>query len=117
MKQPHQTLLAGFAMLAATPLHADEWKARACAYLWGSAMEGTTGIGGVTADVDASFGDILDNLEMGFMGMYPRHPRPFLDQRRYDLMGLGATERSRTGWPRPTSTSTSSWSEPTRATR
>ena len=64
MKQTHQTLLAGLAMLAATPLHADEWKHELAPYLWGSAMEGTTGIGGVTADVDASFGDILDNLEM-----------------------------------------------------
>ena len=95
MKQPHQTLLAGLAMLAATPLHADEWKHELAPYLWGSAMEGTTGIGGVTADVDASFGDILDNLEMGFMGMYRGTRDRFSIDVDTIFMALGATERGR----------------------
>ena len=97
MKHLHQTVLAGLAMLAATPLHADEWKHELAPYLWGSAMEGTTGIGGVTADVDASFGDILDNLEMGFMGMYRGTRDRFSIDVDTIFMGLGATERSRPG--------------------
>ncbi len=82
MKHPHQTVLAGIALLTAMPLHAEEWKHELAPYMWGSAMEGTTGIGGVTADVDLSFSDILDNLEMGFDTIF---------------MGLGATQDSRNG--------------------
>jgi len=95
MKHPHHTLLAGLALLAATPLHAEEWKHELAPYMWGSAMEGTTGIGGVTADVDVSFGDILDNLEMGFMGMYRGTRDRFSISVDTIFMGLGATERSR----------------------
>jgi len=60
-------------------------------------MEGTTGIGGVTADVDASFEDILDNLEMGFMGMYRGTRDRFSIDVDTIFMGLGATEGSRPG--------------------
>jgi hypothetical protein len=95
MKHPQHTVLAGLALLAATPLHAEEWKHELAPYLWGSAMEGTTGIGGVTADVDVSFGDILDNLEMGFMGMYRGTRDRFSISVDTIFMGLGATERSR----------------------
>jgi hypothetical protein len=95
MKHPHQTVLAGLALLAAAPLHAEEWKHELAPYLWGSAMEGTTGIGGVTADVDLSFSDILDNLEMGFMGMYRGTRDRFSITADTIFMGLGATQRSR----------------------
>jgi hypothetical protein len=97
MKHPHQTVLAGLALLAAAPLHAEEWKHELAPYVWGSAMEGTTGIGGVTADVDLSFSDILDNLEMGFMGMYRGTRDRFSITVDTIFMGLGATERSRNG--------------------
>ena len=60
----------GVALLAAAPLHAAEWKHEVAPYLWGAAISGTTAVGPVEADVDASFSDILDNLEMGFMGTY-----------------------------------------------
>jgi Autotransporter beta-domain len=95
MKHPQHTVLAGLALLAAAPLHAEEWKHELAPYLWGSAMEGTTGIGGVTADVDVSFGDILDNLEMGFMGMYRGTRDRFSISVDTIFMGLGATQRSR----------------------
>jgi hypothetical protein len=97
MKHPHQTVLAGLALLAAAPLQAEEWKHELAPYVWGSAMEGTTGIGGVTADVDLSFSDILDNLEMGFMGMYRGTRDRFSITVDTIFMGLGATERSRNG--------------------
>jgi len=95
MKHPHQTVLACLVLLAAMPLHAEEWKHELAPYMWGSAMEGTTGIGDVTADVDVSFGDILDNLEMGFMGMYRGTRDRFSISVDTIFMGLGATERSR----------------------
>jgi hypothetical protein len=58
----------------AAPVHAapsttDAWQFQVTPYLFGAALSGTTGIGNVTADVDLSFGDILDNLDSGFMAM------------------------------------------------
>lgn len=85
---------AGVALvLASTPAAASEWKHELAPYLWGSAMEGTVGIGPVSAEAEMSFSDILDDLEFGFMGTY----RASRD--RYSItvdaiyMGLGATEK------------------------
>jgi hypothetical protein len=36
-------------------------------YLFASAISGEAGLGNVTADVDLSFGDIVENLDIGFM--------------------------------------------------
>ena len=58
------------ALLASTPLHAADWTHELAPYLWGAGLEGTTAIGPVSADIDASFSDILDALEMGAMGSY-----------------------------------------------
>ncbi len=71
----HRKIAAGFALAAAalfTSLasQADEWKQEFAPYLWGAAMSGEAGIGSVTSSIDMSFGDILDNLELGFMGAY-----------------------------------------------
>ncbi len=46
----------------------DGWKFSASAYLFMSSIEGDAGLGPVTADVDVSFGDILERLEGGIMG-------------------------------------------------
>jgi hypothetical protein len=97
MRYSHQTVLAGLALLAATPLHAEGWKHEFSPYLWGSAMEGTTGVGDVTADVDLSFSDILDNLEVGFMGVYRGTSDRFSLTVDSIYMDLGATERARGG--------------------
>lgn len=77
--------------LAAPATQAEEWKHELAPYVWGAAMDGRTGIGSLTADVDLSFGDILEDLEMGFMGAYRA------SKGRYSIivdtiyMGLGAT--------------------------
>jgi hypothetical protein len=60
----------GLSLLSAPSLHAADWQHEVAPYLWGAGMSGTTAVGPVAADVDASFGDILDNLEFGFMGTY-----------------------------------------------
>lgn len=53
---------------------AEEWKHVLAPYLWAAAMDGTSGVstplGAVDADVDISFGDIWDNLELGGMLAY-----------------------------------------------
>jgi hypothetical protein len=52
----------------ASAVRAQGWQWEATLYVLGAAMEGTTGVGGQTADVDLSFGDILEDLEFGAMG-------------------------------------------------
>ena len=70
MRVVFQSSILVMALVATAPLQAEEWKHEIAPYLWGSGLDGTTGAGPVTVDVDADFGDILDHLELGFMGMY-----------------------------------------------
>ena len=58
------------ALLASSPLQAADWTHEIAPYLWGAGLEGTTAVGPVSADLDASFSDILGALEIGFMGSY-----------------------------------------------
>ena len=48
---------------------ADKWQFELTPYLFGAGLNGTTGFSRVTADVDMSFGDVLNNLDSGFMGL------------------------------------------------
>lgn len=48
----------------------QQWQFEVTPYIWGTAMEGSTGTTGVTADVDASFSDIWDRLDEGFLGVF-----------------------------------------------
>ena len=50
-----------------TPVSAAEPSTELGLYVFASDISGQTRLGGVTADVDVSFSDILDNLDMGFM--------------------------------------------------
>lgn len=63
---------AALAVLIASPAFAadDEWKHTAVVYMIGAGIDGTAGVGPVEGDVDVSFGDILDNLEVGAMAAY-----------------------------------------------
>jgi hypothetical protein len=98
MKTRHQAALLGTALLAAAPLHAAEWKHELAPYLWGSGMDGTTTVGTVGADVDMSFGDILDNLEFGFMGAYRATREQFSVTVDAIYMGLGSAGRGPAGY-------------------
>jgi hypothetical protein len=42
----------------------EEWEFTVIPYLWMTGLEGDIGVKGVTAHVDASFSDILDNLDL-----------------------------------------------------
>ena len=69
--------------LAATPAQAespvpdDAWQFEFTPYVFGSSLSGTTGVGRVTAEVDASFGDIVENLDSGFMAMFEARKGPW----------------------------------------
>src|SRR5262245_52505725 len=52
-----------------SPQTPDTWQFEVVPYLWGSGIDGEVGIGGRTADVDASFRNILDHLHFAAMGL------------------------------------------------
>src|SRR5262249_25230179 len=70
------TALAG---LAAAPAHAaDSWQFEVTPYIFGAGLRGTTGVGPVTADLDASFGDILKHFDSGFMAAAEARKGPWV---------------------------------------
>ncbi len=55
----------------AGPLRAEgDWEYMFAPYIWGAGLDGETGIGQVTGEVDLSFGDILETLDGGFLGHF-----------------------------------------------
>jgi opacity protein-like surface antigen len=89
-----RTTLATFALaLVATSAGAAEWKHEFAPYVWGSGMDGTVGVGPLTADAQMSFSDILDDLEFGFMGTYRASRDRYSITADAIYMGLGATEK------------------------
>jgi hypothetical protein len=64
--------LIGCVML--TPAHAQENWTEVGIYAFMLGIEGDATIGNVTSDVDVSFSDILDNMDLGFMA-YAEHRR------------------------------------------
>jgi hypothetical protein len=70
MKTRHLAAVCAASLLAATAAQAEGWTHEFAPYLWGAGMNGTTGVRDLEANVDMSFGDILQNLQMGFMGTY-----------------------------------------------
>jgi len=55
-------------------VHAEENWTEIGIYGMMAAIEGDMQVGNVTSDMDVSFSDILDNLDMGFMG-FAEHRR------------------------------------------
>ena len=89
-----RTAITLFALVfVSTTAAAAEWKHELAPYLWGSAMEGTVGIGDITAETEMSFSDILDDLEFGFMGTYRASRDRYSVTVDAIYMGLGATEK------------------------
>jgi hypothetical protein len=80
------------AMFSMSALAADdEWQHTIAIYVVGASIDGTAGIGNVTGDVDVSFGDILDNLDGGFMGAYRLERGPWA--MTADVMWLGLEQK------------------------
>ena len=72
------TLLTGlgFSQMSAAN-DTDQWQYEITPYLLVAGMEGTAGVRGFTTDLDASFGDIIDNLDVGLMGMFTARKGPW----------------------------------------
>jgi len=63
-----------FGCVMLTPAHAQDNWTEVGIYAHMLGIEGDATVGNVTSDVDVSFSDILDNLDLGFMG-YAEHRR------------------------------------------
>jgi hypothetical protein len=56
-----------------------DWTFAAAAYLWGSGIDGQSGVFGLPPqDVELSFGDILKDLDFAFMGLAEARNGPFV---------------------------------------
>lgn len=55
----------------------DQWQYEITPYLLTAGIEGTAGVRGFNTDLDASFSDIIDNLDMGFMGLFVARKGPW----------------------------------------
>jgi hypothetical protein len=64
---------------AAAPEGGDtkDWQFEFTPYFFAAGLNGKTGKNGVTADVDMSFDEILDNLDSGFMGIFESRKGPW----------------------------------------
>ncbi len=77
-RNPPAPWLAPGALLLATVLPvtaaadggSEQWEHEATIYLWGAGLDATTQTGG---DIDISFSDILDDLDMSLMGTFGAH--------------------------------------------
>jgi hypothetical protein len=74
LRLPGVLAAAGLALAAngarAQDAAADGWTFTAAPYLWVTGLSGTVGAGGTTADVDMSFSDIMENFDIGAMGVF-----------------------------------------------
>jgi hypothetical protein len=96
LKKVSALVFFGIMVLVIHPgiVQADDWKISAVVYLWGAGMDGETGsITGETnriVEVDQSFGDILSNLELGFMGAVMARSETWSISGDFIYMGLGS---------------------------
>jgi len=77
-----------------SPLSNAGWQGQFVPYLWASGIDGQVGINNRTADIDASFGNILSHLHFAAMGMADAHLNKFVvlaDAFYTDLRGEDAT--------------------------
>lgn len=58
-----------FGQPAAPKPSSEGWQVQIIPYLWGTSIDGRIGVGDRTANVDASFSNILDHLRFAFMNL------------------------------------------------
>ena len=65
-------------------LETDAWRYEITPYILTAGLEGDAGVRGVTSAVDMSIGDVLDDLEAGFLGLFTARRRSWM----YGLEGV-----------------------------
>ena len=87
-------LVFATALLASVSVQAQDegWVVDVSVFMLGAAMDGTIGIAGHDADIDVSFSDIVENLEMGGMGSMRVARGRWAFTTEVIYMGLGASD-------------------------
>ena len=70
----------------------EAWTVDLSVFVLGAGMDGTIGVAGNDADIDVSFGDIVENLEMGGMGSLRVARGRWAVTTEVIYMGLGASK-------------------------
>jgi len=90
------SVAALIALLAAAPAVAqpasEDWTHTIVVYGWGAGLSGEAGVGGVEADVDVGFSELLQNLEAGGMLAYRGSNDRWAVMGNVIFVGLGATK-------------------------
>jgi len=87
-------LAASLALPLATPAGAEEWQYDLEIYLLGAGMNGTAGLGPSEAEVDLSFGDVLEDLEFSSMGLFRARKGRWAFLGDVIVVGLGAASQA-----------------------
>lgn len=86
------SILMAFTVLLGKDASAQDgqWEYMFAPYLLGAGLDGTVAIRGREAEVDASFGDVLENLEFGLAGHFEAHGGRWVVITDFFYVGLGA---------------------------
>jgi hypothetical protein len=90
-------LVAAGCLVSPLPARAQTesgWKPQVILYFVGAGMSGETAIQGISRDVDASFGDIMENLDFGFMSAFRIQKRAWSVGTDIVYVGLGTTSEA-----------------------
>jgi hypothetical protein len=82
MRTSGYTCALAVLLLASSAARAEQaddegWRFLVAPYVWTAGIDGEAGAKGTTADIDWSFSDILENLDMAFMGQFEAHKGRF----------------------------------------
>jgi hypothetical protein len=86
-------LLAGvcaFTWIPEAHAQSTEWERTLLIYLLGAGIDGESQVGSTVANIDQSFGDIIENLEAGGMGAFRARKGPWAHTIDAMYSGLGA---------------------------
>jgi hypothetical protein len=70
-----------------------QWDTMLAAYVFGAGMEGQVGARGQVADIDASFGDLLENLEFSFAAAVLARKGRWAISGDFNYVGLGTSTK------------------------
>jgi hypothetical protein len=59
-------------------VEANKWQFEITPYFLAAAMKGETGAGGITTDIDMSFEDVWDVMDIGLMGVFEARKGPWI---------------------------------------
>ena len=77
----------------------DKWQFEITPYLFAAGMNGTTGVGGITADVDMSFSDIAERLDSAFMFYMTAQKNDWIYS--FDAIYFKITDQGSKSWQGP----------------